>query len=103
MLCHRVPSGGNSRQSSFVEGFLNGVFVDLAKIGPELVKINRLSFDSMFGVSHCGTAQRMSERVVNSALKCQIHQSWCHVHCIGRTLGPGGVVSCGRVAVVRDR
>ena len=34
MLPHRVPSGSNSPLSGFVEGFLNGVFVDPAKIGP---------------------------------------------------------------------
>ena len=38
MLPHRVPSGNNSPLSGFVEGFLNGVFVDLAKIGPEFSK-----------------------------------------------------------------
>ena len=40
--------------SIFVEGFLNGVFVDPAKIGPELFKINGLSFDRMFVLSNVG-------------------------------------------------
>ena len=55
--------------SVLVEGFLNGMFVDPAKIEPELFKINRLSFDSMFVVSHVGSARGMSERAVNSPLK----------------------------------
>ena len=50
MLPHRIPSGGNSPLSGFVEGFLNGVFVDPAKIGPEFLKINGLSFDTPSGL-----------------------------------------------------
>ena len=42
MFPHRVLSGSNSPLSSFVEGFLNGVFVDPAKIGPELLKVNQM-------------------------------------------------------------
>ena len=38
MFPHGVPSGGNSPLSGFVEGFLNGVFVDPAKIGLSLSK-----------------------------------------------------------------
>ena len=60
MLAHRIPSAGNSLLSGFVEGFLNGVFVDPAKIGPELFKINELSFDSMFVLSNVGLARGMS-------------------------------------------
>ena len=48
MLPPRAPSGSISPLSGFVEGFLNGVFVDPAKIGPELLKVNGLSGDSMF-------------------------------------------------------
>ena len=50
MLPHRIPSGGNSPLSGFVEGFLNGVFVDPAKIGSEFLKINGLSFDTPSGL-----------------------------------------------------
>ena len=42
MFPHRVSSGSNSPLSGFVEGFLNGVFIDPAKIGPELLKVNGL-------------------------------------------------------------
>ena len=52
MLPHRVPSGSSSPLSGFVEGFLNGVFVDPAKIGSELLKINGLSFDSMLELTN---------------------------------------------------
>ena len=69
MLPRRIPSGGNSPLSGFVEGFLNGVFVDPAKIGPELFKINVLRFDSMSVLSNVGLARGMSEGVVNSPLK----------------------------------
>ena len=55
--------------SGFVECFLNGMFVNPAEIGPELFKINGLSFDSLFVVSNVGVARGMSERVVNSPLK----------------------------------
>ena len=48
MLPPRASSGSISPLSGFVEGFLNGVFVDPAKIGPELLKVNGLSGDSMF-------------------------------------------------------
>ena len=68
MLPYRIPSGGNSPLSGFVEGFLNGVFVDPAKIGPELLKINGLSCDSMFVLSKVGDASGMSEGVVNSPM-----------------------------------
>ena len=69
MLPHRVPSGSNSPLSGFVEGFLNGVFVDLAKIGPELLKVNGLSGDSMFMVSNIGDGRGIGEGMVNSPLK----------------------------------
>ena len=52
MFPHRVPSGSNSPLSGFVEGFLNGVFVDPAKIGPKLLKVNGLSGYSMFVLSN---------------------------------------------------
>ena len=54
MLPHRLPSGGNSPLWGFVKGFFNGVFVDTAKIGPLFLKINGLSFDSMFVLSNVG-------------------------------------------------
>ena len=54
MFPHGVPSGSNSPLSGFVEAFLNGVFVDPAKIGPELLKVNGLRGDSMFVLSNVG-------------------------------------------------
>ena len=104
MLPHRIPSGGNSPLSGFVEGFLNGMFVDPAKIGSELFKINGLSLDSMFVLSNVGVARGMSESVVNSPLKIAkfinpgvmfiaFRGIWC----------PGRVTSCGRVGVIQDR
>ena len=51
MFPHGVSSGSNSPLSGFVEGFLNGVFIDPAKIGPELLKVNGLRGDSMFVLS----------------------------------------------------
>ena len=69
MLPHRVPSGSNSLLSGFVEGFLNGVFVDPAKIGPKLLKVNGLSDDSMFVLSNVGDGRGMGEGMVNSPLK----------------------------------
>ena len=47
MLSHGVPSGSNSPLSGFMEGFLNGLFVDPPKIGPEFLKVNGLRCDSM--------------------------------------------------------
>ena len=64
MLPHRVPNGSNSPLSGFVEGFLNGVFVDPAKIGPELLKVNGLSCDSMFVLSKVGDGRGMGEGMV---------------------------------------
>ena len=55
--------------SGFVEGFLNGMSVDQAKIGSVLFKINGLSLDSMFVLSNVGVSRGMSESVVNSPLK----------------------------------
>ena len=69
MLPHRVPSGSNSPLSGFVEGFLNGVFVDPAKIGPELLKVNGLSGDSMFVMSNVGDGRGLGEGMVNSPPK----------------------------------
>ena len=47
MFPHGVPSGSNSPLSGFVEGFLNGVFVDPAKIWPEPLKVNGLRGDTL--------------------------------------------------------
>ena len=69
MLLHRIPSGGNSPLSGFVEGFLNSMFVDPSRIGPELFKMNGLSFDSMFVLSNVGVSRGMGEGVVNYPLK----------------------------------
>ena len=82
MLPHRIPSGGNSLLSGFVEGFLNGVFVDPAKIGPVLLKINGLSCDGMFVLSNGGVPRGMSEGVVNSPLK------------IANYINPGSCTPC---------
>ena len=104
MLPHRVPSGSNSPLSGFVEGFLNGVFVDPAKIGPELLKINGLSGDSMFVLSNVGDVRGMGEGMVTSPLKIAkfIYPGFmCTV--LGGIWSPGGVTRCGRVVVIQDR
>ena len=88
----------------FVEGFLNGVFVDPAKIGPEFLKINGLSCDGMSVLSNVGVARRMSEGVENSPLEIAKFINpgvMCTV--LGGIWGPGGVTSCGRVGVIQDR
>ena len=104
MLPHRIPSGGNSPLSGFVEGFLNGVFVDPAKIGPELFKINVLSFDSMFVLSNVGFVRGMSEGAVNSPLKiARFINPGVMCTALGGIWGPGGVTSCGRMGVNQDR
>ena len=64
MFPHGVSSGSNSPLSGFVEGFLNGVFIDPAKIRPELFKVNGLRGDSMFVLSKGG-----DEGMLNSPLK----------------------------------
>ena len=64
MFPHGVSSGSNSPLSGYVEGFLNGVFIDAAKIGPELLKVNGLRGDSMFVLSKVGV-----EGMLNSPLK----------------------------------
>ena len=64
MFPHGVSSGSNSPLSGFVEGFLNGVFIDPAKIGPDLLKVNGLRGDSMFVLSKFG-----DEGMLNSPLK----------------------------------
>ena len=69
MFPHGVPSGNNSPLSGFVEGFLNGVFVDPAKIGPELLKVNGLRGDSMFVLSKVADSRGLDEGVLNSPLK----------------------------------
>ena len=69
MFPHRVPSGSNSPLSGFVEGFLNGVFVDPAKIGPELLKVNGLRCDSMFVLSNVGESRGLGEGMLNSPLE----------------------------------
>ena len=73
MIPHGVPGGSNSPLSGFVEGFLNGVFVDPAKIGPEFFKVNGLRGDSMFVLSNVG-----DEGMLNSPRKIsQIHPGAC--------------------------
>ena len=100
MLPHRIPSGGNSPLSGFVEGFLNGVFFDPAKIGPEFLKINWLSLDSMFVLRNVGVA-RMREGVVNSPHKiAKFINPRLMCTASGEVWGPGGVTSCGRVGVI---
>ena len=76
--------------SGFVEGYLNGVvFVDPAKIGPEILKIDGLSFDSMFVLGNVGDIRGMSNGVVNSPFKiAKFHQPWGHVHHNWRDLEP---------------
>ena len=64
MFPHGVSSGDNSPLSGFVEGYLNGVFLDPAKIKPELLKVNGLGGDSMFVLSKVG-----DEGMLNSPLK----------------------------------
>ena len=104
MFPHRVPSGDNSPLSGFVEGFLNGVFVDPAKIGPDLLKVNGLSGDSMFVLSKVGDHWGIGEGMVNSPLKIDkfIHHG---VMCtaLGGIRSPGGVTRCGRVGVIQNR
>ena len=92
MLPHKIPSGGNSPLSGFVEGFLSGVFVHPAKIGPEFLKINGLSFDSMFVLSNVGDARGMSEGVVNSPLEIAklINPGACVPHWEGSGARGGG-------------
>ena len=69
VLPHRVPSGSNSPLSGFVEGFLNGLFFDPAKIGPEFLKVNGLRCDSIFVLSKVRESTRLDESVLNSPLK----------------------------------
>ena len=64
MFPHGVSSGSNNPLSGFVEGFLNGVFIDQAKIRPELLKVNGLRGDGMFVLSKGG-----DEGMLNSPLK----------------------------------
>ena len=64
MFPHGVSSGSNSPLSGLVEGFLNGVFVDPAKIRPELLKVNGVRGDSMLVLSKVG-----GEGMLNSPLK----------------------------------
>ena len=59
-----VSSGSNSPLNGFVEGFLKSMFVDPAKIGPELLKVNGLRGDSIFVLSKGG-----DEGMLNSPLK----------------------------------
>ena len=104
MLPHVVPSGGNSPLSGFVEGCLNGLFVDPAKIGPDLFKINGLSFDSMFVLSYVGVARGMSAGVVNFPLRiAKFINPMVMCTALGGIWGPGGVTICGRVGVIQDR
>ena len=64
MFPHGVSGGSNSLLSGFVEGFLNGIFIDPAKIWPQLLKVNGLSGDSMFVLGKVG-----DEGMLNSPLK----------------------------------
>ena len=92
MLPHRVPSAGNSPLSGFVEGFLNGVFVDPAKIGPELLKVNGLSGDSMFVLSKVGHGRGMGECMVKSPLKlAKFIYPGVMCTAVGGILSPAGV------------
>ena len=104
MLPHRVPSGSNSPLSGFVEGFLNGVFVDPAKIGPELLKVNGLSGNSMYVLSNVGDGRGMGEGMVNSPLKIAKF-IYLGVMCtaLGGIWSSGGVNRCGGVGVIQNR
>ena len=97
-------SGSNSPLSGFVEGFLNGMFVDPAKIGPEPLKVNGLSGDSMFVLSNVCDGSGMGEGMVNSPLKIA---KFIYLGVICTVLGgiwsPGGVTRCGRVGVIQNR
>ena len=64
MFPHGVSSGSNGPLSGFVEGFLNGVFIDPAKIRPELLKVNGLRGDRMLVLRKVG-----EEGMLNSPLK----------------------------------
>ena len=104
MLPHRISSGSNNRVSGFVEGFLNGVFVDPAKMGPEFLKINGLGFDGMFVLSKVGDAMGMSEGVVNSPLNiAKFINPGVMCTALGGIWSPGGVTSCGWVGIIQDR
>ena len=69
MFPHGVSTGSNSPLSGFVEGFLNGVFIDPAKRWPELFKVNGLRCDSMFVLSDVGHSRGLDEGMLNSPLK----------------------------------
>ena len=75
-----------------MESVLNGVFVDPAKIGPELLKVNGLSCDSMFVLSNVGEGRGMGEGMLNSPLK-MAKFIYPGVMCtaLGRLWSPGGV------------
>ena len=90
--------------TGFVEGFLNGVLVDPAKIGPELLKVNGLSVDSMFVLSNVGDGRGMGEGMVNSPLK-NAKFIYPGVMCtvLGGIWSPGGVTRYGRVGVIQNR
>ena len=75
--------------SGFVKGFLNGVFVDPAKIGPELFKVNGLSCDSMFVLSKVGEGMGLGEGMLNSPIKiAKFIYPFGHVYRIGKDLEP---------------
>ena len=97
MLPHRVPSETNSPFSGFVEGFLN----DPAKIGPELLKVNGLSCDSMFVLSSVGDGRGMGEGMVNSPLKiAKFIYPGVMCTALGGIWSLGGVTRGGRVGVI---
>ena len=88
MLPHRVRSGSNSPLSGFVEGFLNGLFVDPAKKGPELLKVNGLSGESTFVLSNVGEGRGMGAGMLNSPLEIAIFiYHGVIVHRIGKDPG----------------
>ena len=103
MLPHRVPSGGNSPLSGFVEGFLNCVVVNPAKIGPELLKVNWLRCDGMFVLSNEGEGRGLGEGMLNSPLEIA---KFIYPGVMGTALrrmwSPGGVTRGGRAGVVQN-
>ena len=104
MFPHRVPSGTNSQLSGFVEGFLNGVYDDPAKIGPELLKVNGLRCDSMFVLSNVGEGWGMGEGMLDSPLKiAKFIYPGVMLTALGRIWSPDGVTRGGRVGVIQNR
>ena len=104
MFPHGVPRESNSPLSGFVEYFLNGVFVDPAKIGPELLKVNGLRCDSMFVLSNVGEGGGIGEDMLNSPFKiANFFHPGVMCTALGRLRSPGGVTRGGRVGVIQTR